>query len=83
MTSEQLRATRDAIPFAPFVIHMTDGQTFPVPHRDYLHIFPNGRIAVVSRINEPAVDILDVMLISRLSIESPDAFGNGPRNNGS
>ncbi|MGL4553696.1 MAG: hypothetical protein ACRC33_21240 [Gemmataceae bacterium] len=43
MTVDQLRATRDAVPFRPFLIHLTDGRAYRIPHRDYLSISPSGR----------------------------------------
>lgn len=81
MTSEQLVATREAIPFQPFFIHMTDGRSFRIPHRDYLMILPNGRIAFVARAEGNAADILDVMLISGLTLEATTPIASA--NNGS
>jgi len=80
MTSEQLRSTRDAVPFQPFVIHMTNGRSYRIPHRDYLHIFPNGRVASVARVDVEALELIDVMLIVSLALE--DAPTSPPSNNG-
>jgi len=69
MTTEQLRSTRDAIPFLPFSLHLADGRSFRVPHRDYLLISPHGRIAFVFRTENEAFNIVDVMLITDLSVD--------------
>jgi len=69
MTSEHLRQTRDAIPFRPFAINMTDGRTYRVAHRDFLLITASGRVAVVHHPDTDALDILDVMLMSSLAVE--------------
>jgi hypothetical protein len=31
----------DAVPFVPFRIHITNGQTYFVPHRDFVWVEPN------------------------------------------
>ncbi len=82
MTSEQLRATRDAIPFQPFVIHMTDGRSFRIHHRDYLYIFPSGRVALVARSEGNAGDLIDVMLITGLALEETSTPMSGTPTNG-
>ena len=38
MRPEELKALRDADPFVPFRICLTDGKTYDVPHRDFLMI---------------------------------------------
>jgi hypothetical protein len=40
MTAEQLRAMREASPFRPFTIHLADGRSLPVPHRDFVSQSP-------------------------------------------
>jgi len=68
MTSEQLRQTREAMPFRPFVIHLADGRSFRVPHRDYMSISPAGRTVIVYGAGE-AFDVLDIMLVTGLAVE--------------
>jgi hypothetical protein len=46
MTAEQLRAMREANPFRPFTIHLTDGRTLAVPHRDFVSQSPSGRTII-------------------------------------
>lgn len=38
MRPEDLREFRDRNPFHPFHIFFTDGQSFGIPHRDFLYI---------------------------------------------
>ena len=38
MTAEQVRAMRNAHPFRPFTIHLADGRSFTISHRDF--VFP-------------------------------------------
>jgi hypothetical protein len=73
MTSEHLRQTRDATPFRPFTIHMTDGRSYRVAHRDFLLVTTTGSIAVVHRVENDAIDILDVMLMASLSVDPSPA----------
>jgi hypothetical protein len=70
MTGAELRATRDTVPFRPFTIHTANGRSFRVRHRDYLMISPNGRTAIVYATDD-ASSIIDVMLITELTVESP------------
>lgn len=70
MTIEQMRATREAHPFRPFTIHLADGQSFRVPHRDYLSMSPGGRTVIVYHTNE-AFSILDLLLVTELTMDAP------------
>lgn len=83
MTSEQLRAVRDATPFLPFVIHLTDGRSFPIPHRDYLSISPHGRVATVYRDDSEAFHYVDVMLITDLAMQPSPTSADSAAANGS
>ncbi len=38
MRPEDIRELRDAQPFAPFRICLTDGKSYDVPHRDFVMI---------------------------------------------
>lgn len=68
MTLEQLRAVREANPFHPFTIHLADGRSFRVPHRDYLSMSPGGRTVIVYQGDE-AFSILDLLLVTELAVE--------------
>jgi hypothetical protein len=70
MTSEQLRATRDAAPFRPFTLRVADGRSFRVHHRDYLSVSPGGRTVIVYQADE-AFSILDLLLVTELTVDPP------------
>lgn len=77
MTAEQLRTVRDATPFRPFTVHLADGRSLPVPHRDFLSMTPGGRTVIVYRGGE-AMSIVDIMLVTELSVDAP--AGQQPAN---
>jgi hypothetical protein len=78
MTIEQLRAAREANPFCPFTIHLADGRTHRIPHRDYLSMSPTGRTVIVYQADD-AWSILDLLLVTELRIEAenPQRTDNG------
>ena len=78
MTMDELRITRESNPFRPFTIHLADGRSLHVPHRDYLSISPEGNTVIVYK-NNGGFSILDLMLITELTVEAPVARStNGP-----
>ena len=70
MTSEQMRAAREAHPFRPFTLRMTDGRSFRIPHRDYVSVSPGGRTVIVYQADE-SFSILDLLLATELSVDPP------------
>ncbi|MBI2807027.1 MAG: hypothetical protein HYX68_18755 [Planctomycetes bacterium] len=72
MTVDQLRAAREASPFRPFTIHLANGRSFRVQHRDYLSMSPNGRTVIVYQADD-AFNILDLHLVTELAIEAAAA----------
>lgn len=76
MTTEQLRTARESNPFAPFTIHMADGRSLRVPHRDYLSLSPGGRTVIVYQADE-AFSIIDLLLVTELAIEGLPPSPNG------
>jgi hypothetical protein len=70
MTAEQLRALREANPFRPFTIHLADGRTFAVSHRDFVSLSPSGRIIIVYQPND-AFNIVDLYLVTDLEVQAP------------
>jgi hypothetical protein len=75
MTAEQLRSMREANPFRPFTIHLADGRTFSVPHRDFVSQSPGGRIAIVYHGND-SFSVLDLYLVTELEVQAPEESGN-------
>lgn len=72
MNVDQIRLAREANPFLPFTIHLADGRSHRVPHRDYLSMSPGGRTVIVYESDE-AGHILDSLLITELSLDKPPA----------
>jgi len=70
MTAEQLRAMREANPFRPFTIHLADGRTLAVPHRDFVSLSPSGRIIIVYQPND-AFSVVDLYLVTELEVQAP------------
>jgi hypothetical protein len=73
MTIEQLRAAYDAQPFRPFVMHLADGRSVPVHHREFILTVPSGRTIVVCQPDD-TLNIVDLLLVTDLEIKPP---GNG------
>ena len=76
MTIEQLRATREAHPFRPFTIHLADGRSYRVPHRDYVSMSPTGRTVIVYEPDD-SYRILDLLLVTELAVEAGTVQANG------
>jgi hypothetical protein len=70
MTAEQLWAMREANPFRPFTIHLADGRTLAVPHRDFVSQSPGGRTIIVYHSNE-GFSVVDLYLVTELEVQSP------------
>jgi hypothetical protein len=56
-------------PFQPFVIHMADGNSIPVPSRECIMHSPTGRTVAVYKPNG-AVSVIDLLLVNDLEIHS-------------
>jgi len=76
MTAEQLRIMRDANPFRPFTIHLADGRSFSVPHRDFVSQSPAGRTIIVYG-SEESLSILDLYLVTELEVQSSPESQDG------
>jgi len=70
MTAEQLRAMREAQPFRPFTIHLADGRSLPVPHREFVSQSPGGRTIIVYRSGE-SFSVVDLYLVTELEVQAP------------
>lgn len=76
MTIEHLHAAYNAQPFRPFQLHLADGRSIPVQHRDFMMTVPRGRTIVVAE-PDGRLHILDLLLVTDIDI-SP-ATSNGSR----
>ncbi len=75
MTAEQLRAMREASPFRPFTIHLADGRTLAVPHRDFVSQSPGGRTIIVYLCDE-AFSVVDLYLVTELKVQASADSGS-------
>ncbi len=75
MTTEQLRGVRDANPFRPLTIHLADGRSLRVPHRDFLSVSPGGMTIIVYQTGE-AFSIVDLFLVTELAVDAPQPTTN-------
>ncbi|HEY8668028.1 MAG TPA: hypothetical protein VIL86_15355 [Tepidisphaeraceae bacterium] len=67
MTVEQLNNVLHAQPFRPFTIHLGDGRSFFVKHRDFVSRSPTGRTVIVYG-EDDSFSILDLLLMTELEI---------------
>jgi hypothetical protein len=76
MTKDQLQAIRDASPFSPFTIHLADGRSLRVLHRDFISVSPGGRTIIVYHTGE-AFSVIDKLLITELAVDDRTVQSNG------
>jgi len=76
MTAEQFRMMRDANPFRPFTVHLADGRSLSVPHRDFVSQSPAGRTIIVYG-SEESFSILDLYLVTELEVQSSPESQDG------
>ncbi|MGD0384318.1 MAG: hypothetical protein ABSA77_12410 [Thermoguttaceae bacterium] len=69
MTIEKIRDLYDAKPFRPFLIHLADGRSIPVVHREFIAHAPSGRTMVVYQPDD-SLNIVDLLLITDIEIKS-------------
>ena len=75
MTIEQLQKVSLTQPFQPFSIHLADGRSFKIPHRDFISHPPNGRTLVIYCEGDDAFDILDLLLVTGIEVHSSASNG--------
>jgi hypothetical protein len=68
MTIEKIRDLYDAKPFRPFLIHLADGRSIPVVHREFIAHAPSGRTMVVYQPDD-SLNIVDLLLITDIEIK--------------
>jgi hypothetical protein len=72
MAPDRLRDLIRAVPFKPFIVELGSGRRVPVKHSDYVSLSPAGRTLVVHD-DDDHMEIIDVFLITNVSIEGADA----------
>jgi hypothetical protein len=80
MTIEQLRNVYDAQPFQPFIMHLADGRSIPVMHREFMTSAPSGRTIIVYQPDD-TLNIVDLRLVTNLDVK-PARNGAGRRRKG-
>ena len=73
MTIEQIRAAYEAKPFRPFLIHLADGRTVTVHHREFIMAAPSGRTIIVCQPDD-SFNVIDLLLVTDLEFK---ALSNG------
>jgi hypothetical protein len=70
VTIEQFRATCNAQPFRPFVIHLADGRTVAVNYHEFVMPSPSGRTVAVYQPDD-TLNIIDLHLFTDLELKDP------------
>jgi hypothetical protein len=84
MTTDQMRKAIHAEPFRPFTIHMADGRSYKVPHREFISQSPGGRVVMLWD-EMDAASIIDLLLVVEIRTElaNPGKGSKRTRGNGS
>jgi hypothetical protein len=75
MTVEKLKLLHDQRPFQPFTIHMADGTSVTVKHPEFLLRTVGGRTIWVHSGKGDEAQIIDLLLVTKLSTGARN--GNG------
>ena len=70
MSPDLFRSTREANPFQPFIIHLADGRSYPVAHRDFCIQGPAGHRAIWVFREDGSSSLLDLNLVTELEISA-------------
>jgi hypothetical protein len=70
MAPDLFRATREANPFQPFIIHLADGRSYPVAHRDFCIQGPAGHRAIWVFREDGSSSLIDLNLVTELEISA-------------
>jgi hypothetical protein len=66
--SSQFKVALHAEPFVPFVVHLADGRSIPVNHRELAMVAPSGRTVAIYQ-SDDAVNVVDMLLIADLETQ--------------
>jgi hypothetical protein len=67
---------REAQPFRPFTIHLADGRTLVVPHRDFVSQSPGGRTIIVYGSGE-SFSVVDLFSVTELEVQESAELESG------
>jgi len=66
MVIGSIREFNRALPFVPYEVRMNGGETYPVPHPDFISISPRGSfVVIIDKHDRP--HHLNALLIERVS----------------
>ncbi len=66
MVIESIRAFNRAVPFTPYEVDMSGGETYVVPHPDFISVSPRGTfVVIIDQRDRP--HHLNALLIERVS----------------
>jgi hypothetical protein len=63
-----LRELHEARPFLPFTITLADGRKLPVPHNEFLYLFPSGRGAIVTHPDD-RFTLVDILMVTAVDVD--------------
>jgi hypothetical protein len=69
MILKKIRDLYDAQPFRPFLIHLADGRSLPVVHREFIAHAPSRRTMAVYQPDD-SLNIVDLLLVTDIEIRS-------------
>jgi hypothetical protein len=72
MTVTEFRTLLHAEPFRPFIMHLADGRSVPVRHREFALPSPSGRTVIVYQPDD-SFEIIDLLLVTSLSVNGEKA----------
>ena len=70
MVIDSIREFNRAVPFAPYEIHTVSGETYEVPHPDFIMVSPRGSFVIVIDPKDPkeAPNHISSLLIERATL---------------
>ena len=70
MVIDSIRKFNHAVPFVPYEIRIASGETYEVPHPDFILVSPRGSYVVVVDPKDPreAPNHINALLIERASV---------------
>jgi hypothetical protein len=75
-----IRKFHRAVPFVPYEIHTVSGETYRVPHPDFIIVSPRGSYVIVIDAEERPHH-LNVLLMERASLPDSDGQRSSRRQN--
>ena len=76
MTLQQFQKLFDAQPFRPFVVHLADGRSIAIVHREFFSTRPEGRTVTVYQL-DGTLNIIDLLLVTDLEVPPSNGQPDG------